>query len=143
VLARVESGLRAVARGDLLTTLDLQPHIRGCEEYLRVLDEVLQAWLRTDDGFFDLEERLVAAVRDQLDTFRGFHSMSRGSVIAMLRLGAFFGSRITDPSESMAYREIFALCYRTHCAAMVAEGKELLSSLDDASAPAEPAPRAA
>ena len=144
VLAPVESSLRAVALGELLTPLDLQPHIRGCEEYLRVLDEVLQAWLQTDDGFFDLEERLVSAVRDELDAFRGFHSMSRGSVIAMLRLGAFFGSRITDPAESAAYREHFAVCYRTHCATIAAQARDLLTSLDDDDgATAESRPRAA
>jgi Glycosyltransferase Maf N-terminal domain/6-hydroxymethylpterin diphosphokinase MptE-like len=144
VLAHVESGLRAVAGEELLTALDLQPHIQGCEDYLQVLDEVLQAWLHTDDGFFDLEERLVAAVRDKLDAFRGFHSMSRGSVIAMLRLGAFFGSRIADRPEYMAYREHFVVCYRTHCAAIAAKVRDLLSSLEkDIGAPLEPASRAA
>ena len=61
---------------------------------------------------------------------RGFHTMARGSVVAMLRLGAFFASRITGGRERLAYRAHFAECYRRHCAAMAEEAKTLLSSLD-------------
>ena len=137
VLARIEDRLRHVEAGQLLDAAELQPHIDGCDIFIDALNEMLDAWLETGNGFFELEERLDAVTQEKMAEVRGFHTMARGSVVAMLRLGAFFASRITGESERLAYRAHFAFCYRRHCASMAEAAKALLSSLD------APAPEAA
>lgn len=129
-LARGESTMRFAEAGELLAETDLQSHIDGCDAYLAMLDDVLADWLACEESFFDLEERLVTAIRAQPDRIAGFHRMARGSVAGMLRLGAFFASRIDHAETRHAFRAHFAATWRRLCGEMADDARAFLRSLD-------------
>ena len=49
-------------------------------------------------------------------------------MVSMLRLGAFFGTRIADPQRRVAFLAAFAEAYRQRCVAMAEQSQRLLAA---------------
>jgi len=130
VLARVEAQLPAFEAGEMLRKVDFDAHIQGCEDFVEAFDEFLQTTLREDDSFVKMEARLLEFVNERRPDFRGFFSLALSSIVSMLRLGSFFGSRISDEAKRRAFFEHFIGCYRERCIEMTEISKDLLSSVD-------------
>lgn len=131
VVLRLEETLRRTAAGELLQQVDLQAHVDSADVHLRVVEDVIEEWLRTTDSYFELERRLVDEMCSRLDAYSGYHAMLRGSLMSMLRLGSFFGSRIADEQLRMAFRVQFADAFRRQCWSMREETCAFLLALDD------------
>ena len=56
-----------------------------------------------DASFVALEARLHAFTTDRRSEFAGFFSLALSSLVSMLRLAAFFASRIADEGERHAF----------------------------------------
>lgn len=130
-LARVEAQLAGFEAGEMLRKVDLDAHIRGCDDFVAAFEEFLATVLREDNGFVAMEARLHEFVDERRPDFRGFFSLALSSMVSMLRLGSFFGARITDEVKRRAYFEHFIGRYRERCIEMAEISKELLSSVSD------------
>jgi hypothetical protein len=130
VLARVEAQLLSFEAGEMLRKVDFDGHIQGCEDFVEAFDEFLQTTLREDDSFVEMEARLLEFVDERRPDFRGFFSLALSSIVSMLRLGSFFGSRISDEAKRRAFLEQFIDHYRERCIEMAEISKDLLSSVD-------------
>jgi len=131
VLARVEAQLPSFEAGEMMRKVDFDAHIQGCEGFVQAFDEFLEATRRGDDSFVKMEARLLEFVDERRPDFRGFLSLALPSIISMLRLGSFFGSRISDEAKRRAFFEHFIDCYRERCFEMTEISKDLLSSAND------------
>jgi hypothetical protein len=131
VLARVEAQLLSFEAGEMLRKVDFDAHIKGCEDFVEAFDEFLQTTLREDDSFVKMEARLLEFVDERRPDFRGFFSLALSSIVSMLRLGSFFGSRISDEAKRRAFFEQFIDHYRERCIEMAEISKDLLSSVDE------------
>jgi hypothetical protein len=130
VLARVEAQMPAFEAGEILRNVDLDAHVRGCEGFVEAFEEFLATTLGEDGGFIEMEARLHDFINERRDDFRGFFSLALSSIVSMLRLGSFFGSRISDEAKRRAFFEHFIGCYRERCIEMTEISKDLLSSVD-------------
>jgi hypothetical protein len=131
VLARVEAQLLAFEAGEMLRKLDFEAHIQGCEGFVEAFDEFLDTTAREGDSFVEMEARLLEFVEERRPDFRGFFSLALSSIVSMLRLGSFFGSRITDKEKRQAFFEYFIDRYRERCIEMTEISKDLLSSVGE------------
>jgi hypothetical protein len=131
VLARVEAQMPVFEAGEMLRKVDFDDHIRGCEDFVEAFEEFLSTVLREDEGFVAMEARLRDFVDERRPDFRGFFSLALSSMVSMLRLGSFFGSRITDKEKRRAFFEHFIDRYRERCIEMAEISKDLLSSADE------------
>jgi hypothetical protein len=131
VLARVEAQLLSFEAGEMLRKVDLDTHVRGCEDFVEAFEEFLVTVLREDVGFVAMEARLHDFVKERRDDFRGFFSLALPSMVSMLRLGSFFGSRIPDEAKRRAFFEHFIDRYRERCVKMAEISRDLLSSVGE------------
>jgi hypothetical protein len=130
VLHKVEAQLRAFAAGALLDAADLVGHGRGCAAFAPAFSEMIAQARETDAGFVDFEARLHAFAADRREDFSGFFSLALSSLVSMLRLAAFFASRIPDPAERRAFFAHFLDGYLERATHLAAEAQTLLQSLD-------------
>ncbi len=138
VLGQITSRLRRLTPGEALADLDQAHEIEGCDHFMAALDETIEAARSAGDGFFELERRLNGLVDppDQRSRWSAYYFICRGSVRSMLRLGAFFGTRIQDPDERARYFDHFLTCWRQRCGEMATQTKSLLAEIDgDVSTP--------
>ncbi|MBK8908788.1 MAG: motility associated factor glycosyltransferase family protein [Rhodospirillales bacterium] len=131
VLARIEQQMRFFEKGEILAGIDFDQHIAGCDAFVTAFDAFLDAAAADDIGFFELEARLHAFIAEQSDAFRGFYTMARGSIVSMLRIGAFYGNRIADEDDRRAYIRHFIPCYRARCAEMAEIARAFLTAIRD------------
>lgn len=131
VLARVEAQMPAFEAGEMLRKVDLDAHIRGCEEFVEAFGEFLATVLREDRSFVAMEARLHDLVNERRPDFRGLFSLALSSMVSMLRLGSFFASRINDEEKRRAFFEHFIDRYGERCIEMTEISKDLLSSVDE------------
>ncbi len=129
VLERLEAQMRRVEAGEILAELDLASHIAGCDTFVEALRHLIDETNQLGLGFFDCEARLHDLVEVRRDDFRGFFAMAKGSVPSLLRLGAFFGTRIRDEAERRAYLAFFLDRYLGCCREMAETAQALLSSI--------------
>ena len=71
--------------------------------------------MKNDKGFFDFERRLL----DFHDTHRGDYlpvfAMAGGTINSILRLGAFFGTRIESTRKRNAFFKFFVNQFEERC----------------------------
>lgn len=131
VLERLAGTLTTVETADLLDKADLDDVLDQASAYLACVDRVVEEWLASEEEFFELETRLVDAIcGEHFEEFKRFHVIVRGSLMAMVRLGAFFGTRIAGVEQRRRYQRHFAACFRARCAEMEDITRDLLASLD-------------
>ncbi len=132
-LDRALDALERFEAGEMLADLDLDEVIAGCDRFIEALDAALADAEAAGDGFFELEGRLNELVDppEARERYAGFYFMTRGTVRSMLRLGAFFGTRIDDPAVRTAFIAHFIPCWRQRCAEMAERAKALLTGVRD------------
>ncbi|MGF1641970.1 MAG: motility associated factor glycosyltransferase family protein [Rhodospirillales bacterium] len=130
VRARLEAQLPGYGAGEMLAKVDLDRHIRGCEEFVPTFERFLATIGGDVDSFFDMEVRLCALVGERRTEFDGFFSLALSSMVSMLRIGSFFANRITDADKRRAFFEYFLDRYRERCVEMAQISRELLTSID-------------
>lgn len=137
LLRRVEAQMRACAAGELLAEAGLDGHLAACDRYLDGLDRLLAGSRGGDGSFFAFDrafsEQLVGGGDDHL----GFLAIGQASARAMIRLGHFFGSRISDDAARARYFEHFLDAFRERNAAMAAAIQQQLRGKGGIAAAAE------
>lgn len=130
VLERVKAQMRFFAAGDILRELDLAPYIEGCDAFAEALDELLTASRAQDRSFVELEKRLHAFVTEEHGDLRGLFSLAHASMLSMIRLGAYFGTRIRDEESRQVFLDAFLDHYRERCLEMADTAKDVLAEVD-------------
>jgi hypothetical protein len=126
VLAQVERQMRTFAATEIIGDLDLDRHIDGCDAFAAAFERLLDQVRGGDGGFYRLETGLNRLVDEEGEAFAGVFSIIRGSVVSMIRLGAFFGTRIADAETRRKFFLHFLDRYHQRCLAMVEESRRLL-----------------
>jgi hypothetical protein len=112
---RLRSQMRFFEPGKILEEIDLDEQIEACDAFIEAFSAFTEQALGEDKGFFDFERRLLSFH----DTHRGDYlpvfAMAGGTMNSMLRLGAFFGTRITDKRKRNAFFKFFLKQYEERC----------------------------
>jgi hypothetical protein len=138
VLRKLEAELKVFSPGEMLAAADLDAHAAGCEAFPAAFAAMLEEARGNDRSFVALEARLHTFSTDRRDEFAGFFSLALSSLVSMLRLAAFFASRIADEAERGAFFHRFLDEYQERGSFLAAEAAALLRA--QAALPSEGAP---
>ncbi len=136
VLRNVEAQLRSFVAGEILNVAALAGHAAGCVDFISAFAALIEKAAADATGYVELEARLHDFVAERRPEFGGFFSLGLSSLVTMLRLGAFFASRIPDADERRAFFVHFLSLYLERARHMAGEAEALLRSFDSA-APAD------
>jgi hypothetical protein len=126
VLRKLEAALKVFSPGEMLAVADLDAHAAGCEAFPQAFAAMLEEARGNDASFVALEARLHAFTTDRRSEFAGFFSLALSSLVSMLRLAAFFASRIADEGERHAFFLRFLDEYLERVAFLSGEAAKLL-----------------
>jgi hypothetical protein len=126
VLRKLEAELKFFSPGEMLAAADLDAHAAGCEAFPDAFAAMLGEARAEDGGFVALEARLHAFTTDRRSEFAGFFSLGLSSLVSMLRVAAFFASRISDEAERSAFFQRFLDEYLERASLLAAEAAALL-----------------
>jgi hypothetical protein len=138
VLRKLEAELRFFAAGEMLAAVDLDAHAAGCEAFLPAFAAMLDDARGGDRGLVDLKARLHAFATERGEEFAGFFSLALSSLVSMLRLAAFFASRIPDADERQAFVLHFLDGYLERATVLAGEAAALLRSYSQAASAENP-----
>ena len=124
---RIGAPLRQLRAGQGVAALGLSRHAEACRHAAPVLGR-LAAAMAAAPGFWQAESLLRAFLLANGESLAGFQALAKSSMVSMLRLGAFFGTRIADPARRSAYLAVFAEAYRARCVGMAEESHRLLAA---------------
>ncbi|MBL8660906.1 MAG: motility associated factor glycosyltransferase family protein [Rhodospirillales bacterium] len=130
VLRNVEAQLRSLAAGEMLDVAAFGGHAAGCATFIPAFAELIRHAAADAVGFVELEGRLHAFVARRRPEFAGFFSLGLSSLLSMLRLGAFFASRIPDATERQTFFVYFLELYLERATHLAKEAEALLRSFD-------------
>jgi hypothetical protein len=115
VVERLKSQMRHFEPGKILDEIDIDEQIEACENFPEAFKEFSDEARKDDKGFFEFERRLL----NFHDTHRGDYlpvfAMAGGSINSMLRLGAFFGTRIEGTRKRNAFFKFFINQFEERC----------------------------
>ncbi|MDZ3837745.1 MAG: 6-hydroxymethylpterin diphosphokinase MptE-like protein [Rhodospirillales bacterium] len=126
VLRKLEAELKVFSPGEMLAAADLDAHAAGCKAFPSAFAAMLEEARGNDRSFVALEARLHAFSTEWRDEFAGFFSLALSSLVSMLRLAAFFASRIADEGERHAFFQRFLEEYLERGSFLAAEAAALL-----------------
>lgn len=138
VLRKLEAELRFFSPGEMLAGADLEAHAAGCETFPSAFAAMLDEARDNDASFVALEARLHAFTAERWSEFAGFFSLALSSLVSMLRVAAFFASRISDEAQRSAFFGRFLDEYSERGTHMAKEAAALLRA-QAAVSPAAPA----
>jgi hypothetical protein len=115
VVERLKKQMRFFEPGKILEEIDIDEQIEACEAFAEGFKAFTKDALKNDKGFFDFERRLL----DFHDTHRGDYlpvfAMAGGTINSILRLGAFFGTRIESTRKRNAFFKFFVNQFEERC----------------------------
>lgn len=123
---RIGTSLRQLEAGRGLAALGLSRHAEACGHAAPVLGR-LAAAMAAAPGFWQAEAPLRAFLLANGESLAGYLALAKSSMVSMLRLGAFFGTRIDDPTRRHAYLAPFAEAYRARCVEMAKQAHDLFA----------------
>ena len=119
--------LRRLGAGQGLAALALARHAEACRRAPPALGRLAEAMAAAPE-FWQAESALTAFRVVNAESLAGFLALAESSMVSMLRLGAFFGTRIVDPVRRAAFRAAFAEAYRRRCCDMADVSRDLLAA---------------
>ncbi|MCP5372638.1 MAG: motility associated factor glycosyltransferase family protein [Hyphomicrobiales bacterium] len=128
-LALVEQQLAAFAPDEFLAPLDLPGHVAGCDTFAAAFDAEVDRALEEDTGFWEFERRMSRFRSERAGDCLAVLTILGGTFMSMIRLGAFGGTRITDPAARRRFLRHFMERYRAYCQWMAAETRAMLAEM--------------
>jgi hypothetical protein len=138
-LETAERQMESFSPGAFLAAIDMEPFRTAADRHAEAFRSTIEAALREDEGFWEVERRLDRFVRGEGKEILPVQAIIDGSFRSMIRLGAFGGTRIADPEARRRFLAFFLERYRDACLAMareagvmlaeMAEGKDRLSAI--------------
>ena len=128
VLRKLEAELKVFSLGEMLAAADLDAHAAGCDAFPEAFAAMLEEARGNDGSFVALEARLHTFTTDRRSDFAGFFSLALSSLVSMLRVAAFFASRIPDEGERCAFFHRFLDEYLERGTYLASEAAALLRS---------------
>ncbi|MCB2102043.1 MAG: motility associated factor glycosyltransferase family protein [Rhodobacterales bacterium] len=129
VMERLQAQLKFFEPGAFLERVDLQGALDGCDTFITGFTDMIAQARAEDRGFWELEKRLEAFWEDQVNGGRAVLRIAGGSITSMVRLGAFFGTRVEDPDERAWFLDLFLDHYAEACLWMADEVRTLLAAM--------------
>lgn len=128
VLRKLEAELKVFSPAEMLAIADLDAHAAGCDAFPEAFAAMLEEARNNDGSFVALEARLHAFTTERRSEFAGFFSLALSSLVSMLRVAAFFASRIPNEGERSAFFQRFLDEYLERGAHLASEAAALLRS---------------
>lgn len=129
VLGRVAEQLKSFEAGTFIEGKPLGAYARAVDDFQASFTDLMDAGMKEDKGFWDLEQRVLGFWRDNLTDFLGVLAIIGGSYTSMIRLGAFGGNRIKDEERRLAFLRFFIEEYRDAILWMAGEIKTMLGEM--------------
>lgn len=130
-LAAAERQMVGFAAGAYLADLGLERHRDASSRFAAAFNPTIDAALREDREFSDVERRLYRFARENAPDHWGVFAMIEGTYRSLIRLGAFGGTRIADPDERKRFLDFFLERYREACLWMAKEAGTMLGEIAD------------
>ncbi len=115
VVQRLKDQMRYFEPGQILEEIDIDEQIEACDAFKKAFQDFSKEALDKEKSFFGFERRLL----DFHDTHRGDYlpvfAMAGGSINSILRLAAFFGTRIEDTRKRNAFFRFFVKQFEERC----------------------------
>ncbi len=129
VLGRVAEQLKPFAAGTFIKGKSLGAYARAVDDFKVRFAALMDAGMEEDKGFWDLEQRVLALLHENLAEFVGVLIIIGGTYTSMIRLGAFGGNRIKDEEERLDFLRFFIGEYRDAILWMAGEIKIMLGEM--------------
>ncbi len=129
LINRIAQTLPSFPAGEYLSGLDLDDLVAKCDlfedEFLKAMDEAFGE----DESFWDFHHRIIT-LRDRLEApCRGILSIIRSSLVSMIRVGAFAGTRIANQDDRLAFLRFFMGAYKEKVELMVDDTRNVLGQM--------------
>ena len=144
VLGRVAEQLKSFEAGTFIEGEPLGAYARAADDFQDRFGALMDAGMKEDKGFWDLEQRVLGFQHENRAEFLGVLAIIGGTYNSMIRLGAFGGTRIKDEKKRLAFLRFFIGEYRDAILWMtgrigtmlgeMAAGQEVLSEAEKADA---------
>ncbi|MEQ8195896.1 MAG: hypothetical protein RIB59_15550, partial [Rhodospirillales bacterium] len=112
---RLRSQMRHFEPGKILDEIDLDEQIAACDAFVEAFGAFTEKALKTDKRFFTFERRLLDFHDQHRSDYLPVFAMAGGTMNSMLRLGAFFGTRIMNTRKRNAFFKFFLKQYEERC----------------------------
>ncbi|HEC90409.1 MAG TPA: DUF115 domain-containing protein [Alphaproteobacteria bacterium] len=129
VLGRVADQLKFFDAGTFMEKTPFGAYARAADDFQARFGALMDAGMEDDNGFWDLEQRVLCFMNDNLAEFLGVLAIIGGTYTSMIRLGAFGGNRIKDEGERLAFFRFFIGEYRAVIIWMAGEIKTMLGEM--------------
>ncbi len=131
-MAETEAKMRFFETGRFLDGIDgLGLEAKTCAGFMDGFSRLIEAAKTEDRGFWEVNQRIRTFTETNKDRYRGFLAISGTTITNMIRLGAFFGTRIPDDDARLKFLRFFLDEYLPACREMAKEAETLLNEMAD------------
>ncbi len=139
LVARLGDRLRAAKAGEIPAGVDMAAHVKGCEAAMNALPDLARAMGEEDPDLWSVERRLKGFMTDGAGSLGGFLLLAHASMGSMVRLGAFFATRVAAPDRRRDCQRVFAESFARQCLSMVVRTRALFEDIQAGRVSYEPA----
>ncbi len=129
-LAEMEAKMRFFEAGGFLDGIDgLGDEAKACAGFMEGFSNLIETAKIEDMGFWQVNQRIRAFSGSNKDRYRGPLAIIGTTITNMIRLGAFFGTRIANDDARLEFLRFFLEQYLPACREMAEEAKILLDEM--------------
>ncbi len=129
VLDRVAEQLKFFDAGTFIEKKPFVAYAEAADDFQIKFGALMDAGMEEDKGFWDLEQRALTFLHENLAEFLGVLAIIGGTYTSMIRLGAFGGNRIKDEDERLTLFRFFIGEYSRAILWMAGEIKTMLGEM--------------
>ncbi len=130
VLAETEAKMRFFETGRFLDGIDgLGDEAKACAGFMDGFSALIETAKTEDTGFWQVNQRIRAFSGANKDRARGMLAIAGTTITNMLRLGAFFGTRIAKDDARLEFLRFFLGQYLPACREMAQGAETLLNEM--------------
>lgn len=126
-LAEVESRLAAFGPGEFLEHVDFDLHIEACLSYRQALKSSLEN--DQPSNYIQLQRRLDTIMGEGGASFAGLDKLATGTLLSLMRVGSYRGSRIADKNRRAEAFEFFLKRFEFYAGEALDEIADFLKGL--------------
>ncbi len=128
-LKTLDEQMPQYGKGEYLSKIDLSDAVKNCDYLEQVFLDAYKKLLEDDIDFAKFEKYIIESRYLESGMPNPAFVICQGSMMSMIRLGAFFGTRIKDEENRKKYIAFFAKEYKENCLWMFSETKKMLTEM--------------